>query len=125
MTTAEAAGEAAVFPGMIEAIVGIVAARIVPNPGVIVVDMRSFRMTGVIAERTMIFLRAGLLRAAFLRAAFGCAIFRARRSTSRGRRSVSRNVAATDIARAAALLFTTRCLAAPFLRKSRRSECEK
>jgi hypothetical protein len=37
---------------------------------------------------------------------------------------MSRNVTAADIASAAVLLFTALCLATPFLRKSRNSECQ-
>jgi uncharacterized RDD family membrane protein YckC len=101
MTAAKATGEAAVFPRMIEMIVGIVAAGIVADPSVIVVDVRSFGVIGLIAEGGVsIFLGAG-----FGSAIFGSAIFRtARPGISSGRWAVRGNVAATDVASTAALL---------------------
>ena len=96
MTAAKAAGEAAMFPRMIEMIVGIIAAGIVADPCVIVVDVRSFRVIGLIAEgRARIFLGAG----------FGSAIFRTvRRGISGGCWAVRGNVTAADVASTAALL---------------------
>jgi hypothetical protein len=95
MAAAKTAGEAAVFPGMVDAIVGIVAAGIVANPGVIVVDVGGFRVVGFIAEGASILLRSG----------FRCAILRgARRSASRGSGTMRRNMTAANIASATALL---------------------
>jgi hypothetical protein len=144
MAAPETARESAVFPRMVDMIVRVVAAGIVADPGVIVVDVRHLRMIRLIAEGTMIVLRACVLGTALLRAPLlrtcvlwsalrsaifsraivGCTIV-ARRSASCGRRTVSGNVAAADIASAAALLSTTLCLATSFLRKSRRAKCEK
>jgi len=65
MTAAEAAGKAAVFPGMVNVIVGIIATGIVADPLVVAMDVRGFRMIGLITEGAMLVLWA----------AFGCAIF--------------------------------------------------
>ena len=65
MTAAEAAGKAAVFPGMVHVIVGIIATGIVADPLVVAMDVRGFRMIGLITEGAMLVLWA----------AFGCAIF--------------------------------------------------
>jgi hypothetical protein len=81
MAAAETAREAAVFPWMIKVIVFVTASAIVAHPGVVVVDVRCFRMLGAIAEGTTILLaaivllgaivlRASFLRTAFLRASF-------------------------------------------------------
>jgi hypothetical protein len=67
VSAAEPTGEAAVFPGMIDMIVRIITARIVPNPSVIVMDVRDFRVIRLIAVRTMILLSAIVLRTALLR----------------------------------------------------------
>jgi hypothetical protein len=100
MAAAKAAIEAAVFPGMIDVIVGIVAAGIVANPLVIVVDVRGFRVVGLIAEGASILLRSG-----FGCAIFGCAILRgARRSASDGSGTSRGHVTAANIASATALL---------------------
>jgi hypothetical protein len=129
MAASKAAGETAVLPGMIQMIVGIVAAGIVPDPSVIVVDVRSFRVTRLIAERPAVsFLRAAFRRAVVLRTILGSAILSAAvigraifrpaifrpaifgslgRSSTHGRRPMRRDVTATHIARAAALLFAT------------------
>jgi hypothetical protein len=139
MAAAEAARESAVLPRTIHMVVFVTPTGIVADPGVIVVDVRHLRMIRLIAEGTMIVLRACVLGTAVLRApllrtcvlwsALRRAIFSraivARRSASCGRRTVSWNVAAADIASAAALLSTTLCLTASFLRKSRRAKCEK
>jgi hypothetical protein len=42
----EATGEATVFPGVIKVVVRIVAARIVSDPSVVMVHVRSVRVTG-------------------------------------------------------------------------------
>jgi len=100
MAAAKAAIEAAVFPGMIDVIVGIVAAGIVANPLVIVVDVRGFRVVGLIAEGASILLRSG-----FGCAIFGCAILRgARRSASHGSGTMRGHGTAANIASATALL---------------------
>jgi hypothetical protein len=109
MAAAKAAIEAAVFPGMIDVIVGIVAARIVANPLVIVVDVRGFRMVGLIAEGASILLRSG-----FRCAIFGCAILRgARRSASHGSGTTRGHMTAANITSASAVSATA---AALFLR---------
>jgi hypothetical protein len=127
MAASKTAGETAVLPRMIEVIVGIVTAGIVPDPSVIVVDVRSFRVTRLIAERPAVsFLRAAFRRAVVLRTILGSAILSAAvigraifrpaifgslgRSSTHGRRPMRRDVTATHIARAAALLFATLCL---------------
>jgi len=103
MAAAKAAIEAAVFPGMIDVIVGIVAAGIVANPLVIVVDVRGFRVAGLIAEGASILLRSG-----FGCAIFGCAILRgARRSASHGSGTMRGHVTAANIASASAVSATT------------------
>jgi len=99
MAAAKAAIEAAVFPGMIDVIVGIVAARIVANPLVIVVDVRGFRVVGLIAEGASILLRSG-----FRCAIFGCAILRgARRSASHGSGTTRGHMTAANITSASAV----------------------
>ena len=102
MTAAKTAGEAAMFPRMIEMIVGIIAAGIVADPSVIVVDVRSFGVIGLIAEgRARVFLRAG-----FRGTIFGGAIFRTvRRGISGGCWAVRGNVTAADVASTTALLW--------------------
>jgi hypothetical protein len=70
MTAAKAAGKAAVLPRMVNVIVGIIAAGIVTDPLVVVMDVRSFGMTGPIAEGAMVGLWA-----AFRRVIFGRVIF--------------------------------------------------
>ena len=52
VTRAEAAGEATVFKGSIEVVVRIVAPGIVSDPGVVVMNVRSIRMTGHVGEMT-------------------------------------------------------------------------
>jgi len=109
MAAAKAAIEAAVFPGMIDVIVGIDAARIVANPLVIVVDVRGFRVVGLIAEGASILLRSG-----FRCAIFGCAILRgARRSASHGSGTTRGHMTAANITSASAVSATA---AALFLR---------
>ena len=49
MARAETTVEAAVLPGMIHVKTGIVAARVVSNPPV-AIDVRRFRMTGLIGK---------------------------------------------------------------------------
>jgi hypothetical protein len=49
MMRPESTAEAAVLPGMIEVIVGIVASGIMPNPFFAVVDVRSVGVSGLIA----------------------------------------------------------------------------
>jgi len=106
MAAAKAAIEAAVFPGMIDVIVGIVAARIVANPLVIVVDVRGFRVVGLIAEGASILLRSG-----FRCAIFGCAVLRgARRSASHGSGTMRGHVTAANITSASAVSATTAAL---------------
>src|SRR5712672_425940 len=68
MTAAKAAGKAAVLPRMVNVIVGIIATGVVTDPLVVVMDVRSFRMTGAIAEGAMIILWVALRRAVFGRA---------------------------------------------------------
>ena len=101
MAAAKAAGEAAVFPGMIDAIVLVAAAGVVADPSVIVVDVRGFGVIGPIAEgRARVFLGAGFRCAIFRRAIFRTV----RRGVSGGSWAVRGNVAATDVASSAALL---------------------
>src|SRR5215469_2856303 len=55
VTAAKAAGETPVFPRMIQVIVAIIAARIVPNPLPVRVYMRSVRVTLFVIERSVFF----------------------------------------------------------------------
>jgi len=66
MLRPEAAGEVSVLPGMIETIVGIIAASVVSHPFAIGVNVRGIGMTRLIAEMSPV-LRGGVL--------FGCALF--------------------------------------------------
>jgi len=61
VAAAEAAGEAAVLPGVIEVEAAIIAAEIVSHPLAVAVDVRGFGMTFAVAERRMGF---GLARRA-------------------------------------------------------------
>ena len=56
VAAAKAAGEAAVFPGMIDVIVGVVATRIVAHPLVVVVYVRCLRVARFITEGASVFL---------------------------------------------------------------------
>ena len=101
MAAAKAAGEAAVFPGMIEMIVRVAATGIMADPSAIVVDVRRIRMTLPIAEG------AGVFLPMTLRVIFGCAIVRGvRRSASHGRRAVRGHVTVANIASSAAALLS-------------------
>jgi hypothetical protein len=51
VAAAEAAGEAAVLPGMIEVEAGVIASGVVSDPSAVVVDVRSFRMAFPVAIR--------------------------------------------------------------------------
>ncbi len=96
MAAAKAAREAAVFPRVIDVIVGIVAAGLVANPLVIVVDVRRLRMIGLVLEASVV------LRVAFDCAIFRCAIVRRmRRGASHGCRAVCGNVTVANIASSA------------------------
>jgi len=100
VAAAKAAGEVAVLPSMIDVIVGIVAAGIVANPCVIVVDVRRLGMIGFVLEGASV-----LLCMAFRCVIFGCAIFRGtRRSASHGGGAVRRHVTVANIASRAFLL---------------------
>jgi len=90
MAAAKTAGEAAVLPRMIDAIVLVAATGIVANPLVIAVDVRSFGVIWPVAEGACVFLGAGLGGA--------------RPGISRGRWTVRGNVTATHVASTAALL---------------------
>jgi hypothetical protein len=50
VATAEAAGKASVFPGMIKVVVGIVTAGVVSDPFAVGVDVRRVRMSGLVVE---------------------------------------------------------------------------
>src|SRR5260370_40336153 len=60
VTAAKAAGEAAVFPGMIEVIVRVAATGIMADPSAIVVNVRRIRMIGPIAEGASVVLMLGV-----------------------------------------------------------------
>jgi hypothetical protein len=70
MATAKATWETTVFPRMILMIAGIVAARIVADPSVVVMDVRNFGVVGAITERAAIILRMCFLGARFLGMSF-------------------------------------------------------
>ncbi len=53
MAPAEAAGEAAMFPRVIEVEAGIIASGVVSNPLAVVVDVRGFGMSLAVFERRM------------------------------------------------------------------------
>ena len=98
VAAAKAAGEAAVFPGMIEMIVRVAATGIMADPSAIVVDVRRIRMTLPIAEGASVVLRVAFRAAIIRTATLGAAILRAVRwGASRGRRTVRGNVAAAYI----------------------------
>ena len=88
MGMADPAGEAAVFPGMVEVEAGVVAAGIVADPLTVVMDVRSFGMTFLIAERWVSFGRMRFGRMVGLRGALHRAV--------RGRRPLTRNVTSTN-----------------------------
>jgi hypothetical protein len=109
VSAANAAGEAAVLPRMIEMVVGIVAAGIVTYPLIIVVDVRSFGVVRLVAEGGA----SIVLRTAFQWAGFWCAIVLsaillgvivARRGVVGRCRAVRRDVTAAYIASTAAML---------------------
>jgi len=82
VAAAEAAGEAAVFPGMIKVIVGIIAAGVMTDPLAVGMDVRSFGMAlfvGVFCRR-WVFVARSLVR-----------------DSLGGRRAVTRYVAVTDV----------------------------
>src|SRR5215467_1387879 len=85
---ADAAGEAAVFPGMVEVKAGIVAAGIVADPLTVVMDVRRFGMALLIAECRVSFGRMRFGRVVGLRGALHRAV--------RGRWPLTRNVTATN-----------------------------
>jgi len=98
VAAAKAAGEAAVFPGMIEMIVRVAATGIMADPSAIVVDVRRIRMTLPIAEGASVVLRVGVRAAIIGTAILGAAILRAvRRGASCGSGTVVGNVAAAYI----------------------------
>ncbi len=49
MAAAEAAGEVAMLPGMIEVEAGVIASGVVPDPFAVVVDVRGFGMAFMVA----------------------------------------------------------------------------
>jgi hypothetical protein len=51
VSTAKAAGESAVFPGMVEMEAGIVTSSVMTDPGAVVMNVRSFGVTRVVVER--------------------------------------------------------------------------
>jgi len=107
VAAAKAAGEAAVFPGMIEMIVRVAATGIVADPSAIVVDVRRIRMTLPIAEGASVVLRVGIRAAIIGTAILGAAILRAvRRGASRRSGTVVGNVAAAYIVGTAAVSTT-------------------
>src|SRR6202030_668408 len=119
MAAAKAAGEAAVFPGMIQVIVRVAAAGIVANPLVIVVHVRGVRMIGPIAEGAGVVLRAAFLSAIFraailLSVILGRAILRSVR-----RRTVLWNMATANlVSTTAALASVLRTSAAGWAKRS-------
>src|SRR5579864_4266730 len=90
MSSPKAARKAAVLPGTVEMITGVIAAAIVTHPLTILVHVRRFGMPGAIGE-TAIFRRT-LLRTALLGAGR-----LARRLHPRWGRSMGRNVAVADV----------------------------
>jgi hypothetical protein len=79
MAAAEPASETAMLPRMIDVVMLVATARIMTYPLVIVMDVRSFRVIGLIAKGAMLVLWPG----------FRCAILRgARRIAARGWRTV-------------------------------------
>jgi hypothetical protein len=90
MAAAEAAGEAAMLPGVIEVEAGLVSAVVVPYPPAIVVDMRGFGVTFVVT--------IGSLGGSFVRHAM------------RGRGAMMRNVTFTHCmaASTSAMVFMLR-----------------
>ena len=86
VAAAEATGEAAVFPGMIEVIVGIIAAGVMTDPLAVGMDVRSFGMAlfvGVFCRRRLFAAR--------------CVVRSLVRNSLGGRRAVTRYVAVTDV----------------------------
>jgi hypothetical protein len=106
MAPAKAAGEVAVFPGMIDVIVGVVAAGIVAHPLVVVVDVGCLRVTWLITEGPSVFLRVAFRGAILARVILLCAIVRRMlRSASHRSRAVRRNVTVANITSSAAALL--------------------
>jgi hypothetical protein len=50
VAAAEAAGEVAMLPGVVEVEAGVIRSPVVTDPGAVVVDVRGFRMAGLIVE---------------------------------------------------------------------------
>jgi len=93
MTRAKAAGEVAMFPGMIQMVIGVVLAGVVSDPLTVGVNMGSFRMSRFVGK----FLFWSVVFGSFL--------------SFRWRRTVSGNVLlAANITTPAAMLFTTTLL---------------
>jgi hypothetical protein len=84
VTAANAAGETAMLPGTIEMIVGIIAAGIVADPRVVVVNVRSVGMISFIR------IPWGLLRVAMI-------VLPGVILLPGGRRAMGRNVSSTDV----------------------------
>jgi hypothetical protein len=64
MARPKSAAEMAMFPGLVEVIVRIVAACIVADPRSAVVNVRCVGMTGLVAEITIVFLPGSIRLAA-------------------------------------------------------------
>ncbi len=103
VAAAEAAGEAAMLPGMIEVIVGIIAASVVANPFAVGMDVRSFRMANPVGVFWSF--RWGAVRFIALGAA---------RSRLGRRRDFARHVSVTDVFS----LWSRMLLSASILRES-------
>ena len=104
MAPADTAGEASVFPGMIDMVVGIVTAGFMTDPFIVGVNVGSFRMSRLVREST-VFLAGRLLGPGRL--------FSARRLLSSGRLlsprrrgTMSRNMSAANVTTAALMLLS-------------------
>ena len=103
MTPARAAGEVAAFPGMIDVIVGVVAAGIVAHPLIVVVHVGRLRAARFIPERASVFLcmAFGVIFSCMI---FGCAGLRHVRGVVRGGWAVRGHVSSANVASRAQLL---------------------
>ena len=118
VSSSEPACKASVLERTIEVVARIVSPRVVPDPLAIGVNVRSFRVAGLIAERALrlLALRASaLLGRALLLNLLGCTRRRGGCSVllgcASGSRAMRRNVTASDIVPSSTRLASTTLLA--------------
>jgi hypothetical protein len=105
MSASEPTVESPVFPWVIEVKASIIPTLIMANPLIVVVNVRRLRMARLVAERPVIRLSASFRRAVFLRTRLSATIFLCRADTPRRGWTMRRDVAASNVSRAAATLL--------------------